>query len=355
MSDLRDIRKSINTSIINVLNEVKKMKELYDDFFNFEFIFSNDNSGKTRLFREFFEKNHEKIKIHIDFINNEFADTLKIIENKMLSFLHENGFSEVYFPTFVYDDSLFNEHFMLDLQDEPLSDEQKEDLVSNIKTLSDYKNKIYNFEYFISMFDTDNSTKYLNKLGLDDLINSKLVFEAIDTYALQFEELKSFENNLNNFYEYEEEIKDLRTFDTPIELLKRRLDTFMHDNVRYKINIEYINEVKLNKGASLKKAYLENIMANFVLQSCNDLIKKELKRGKIQKLIDIKLFQTKNSIQLVVKNNGFEEKNIHMMYIGLEGNKYIIEARNLARMMNATVDVASVEGEGMQYIFDLRI
>ena len=43
------------------------------------------------------------------------------------------------------------------------------------------------------MINTTIFERNLNKLGVEDLINSTIIFETIDSYALQFEEL----NNLS--------------------------------------------------------------------------------------------------------------------------------------------------------------
>lgn len=355
MSNLSDTKKAIEDSLLVISDNVSTLKVIYSEFFDFTFIFASDATGKTRLNRAFFNDNHDAINERIQIINKSLDNNIELIKEKMLFLLSKNGFEGISLGNLVYDDSSFNELFLMDLELQTISDKEKEILISDLNELTDLKNKIFNLKYFISMFDTSNTNKYLNKLGMDDLINSKLIFELIDTYALQFEELKEFEKIINDFYNFEEETKTLSNLDSPIELIRRRVDTYVYDNVRYKIILDYNNEVKLTKEIKLSKAYLENIISNFIEQSCMDLIKKELKRGKIQKLIDISLVQTKNSIQLIVRNNGFEEKNIHMLYLAANDNKYIVEARNLARMMNAAVDVSSIDGEGMQYIFDLKI
>ena len=355
MSSLSQTKKLLDESIESIVSYVDTMDTIYSEFFDFNFIFSTDGSGKTRLNRTFFNDNNEAIQERIAQIEEILDNNLEILKNKMLEELEKNDFEEINLGNFVYDDSSFNELFLMDLEEKNISDENKEVLKNDINELTSLKNKIFNLKYFISMYDPTRTNRYINKLGMDDLISSRLIFETIDTYGLQFEELKNFAKVINNFDSFQEETQDLKSFDTSIELIRRRLDTYVHDNVRYKIALDYNNDVKLTHKIQLSKAYLENIIHNFIEQSCLDLIKKELKIGKIQKLIEVHLVETKNSIQLVVKNNGFEEKNIHMLYLGVSDNKYIVEARNLARLMNATVDVSAVEGEGMQYIFDLKI
>jgi hypothetical protein len=74
-----------------------------------------------------------------------------------------------------------------------------------------------------------------------------------------------------------------------------------------------------------------------------------MKKGKINKLIEVSIFREKKNIQLIVKNNGFELKNIHTLFISDRENKYIIEAKNLANMLGTTIEVNSIDGEGMEY------
>lgn len=357
--EFEEIRLSLKESIINIKYEVEKIKTYYESFFIFEKMFSTENSGKTRLNRTFYNETHEKVFFYVEMIKKILFEKLKEIRDCIVALLESAGLKDIRLDkNLIYDDASFYELFMMDLELTTLNTEEKNELIKKLNTLTMYKNKIHTLKYLISMFDTTPLNKYLNKLGMDDLINSKFIFEVIESYGLQFEELKKFEETLENFENFEKETKDFTSFDVPVELIRRRVDNYVYDNIRYKIALDYNNEVlKLKKTIDLSIVYMENIIANFIEQSCLDLIKKELKRGKIVKTIEIRIIQTKTSIQLAVRNNGFEEKNIHMMYLGVSGtvNNYIVEARNLARMMGGTVDVSTVESSGMQYIFDLKI
>jgi hypothetical protein len=86
-----------------------------------------------------------------------------------------------------------------------------------------------------------------------------------------------------------------------------------------------------------------------------DLIKKELKKGKIQKQIDVLVSVSKSNIQLIVRNNGFEVKNIYSLFVADVDNKVILEAKNLANMLGAKFEIITLENEGMQYSLNIKI
>ena len=85
------------------------------------------------------------------------------------------------------------------------------------------------------------------------------------------------------------------------------------------------------------------------------MIKKELKKGKIQKQIDVNVSVSKSNILVVVKNNGFEVKNIYNLYLSDSDNKDILEAKNLANMLGAKFEITTLENEGMQYSLNIKI
>ena len=50
-----------------------------------------------------------------------------------------------------------------------------------------------------------------------------------------------------------------------------------------------------------------------------------------------------------LKANGFEVKNIHSLFLSGSDNKHILEAKNLANMMDATLNITPLKDEGMEY------
>ena len=236
-----------------------------------------------------------------------------------------------------------------------LTNELKEKSFKDIKNLLILKNRLFNLKYFLEMFNTDIFDKNINKMGVEDLINSTIIFETIDSYALQYEELKKFEYEIDNLNHPIERITNLNNLNYLLELHKRRTDSFNYANVRYKIFIDYNVDTTLAKPIYLNGAYLENILSCFIEQSCMDVIKKELKKGKIQKQIDVNVSVSKSNISLVVKNNGFEVKNINSLFEADIDNKTILEAKNLANMLGAKFEITTLENEGMLYSLNIKI
>lgn len=356
MNTVEECEKSIESSLKICSEEIINLKEIYSNFFEFEHVFSSESGGKTRLNRQYFNEDHEKIQEKIISLNNLLDELLVIIKETLKNELEkQNIFHKSTFINSVYDDSNFFELLEMDLDTAVISKVFIQNLVNNLEKLTVLKNKIFNLKYFIFMFDTSHMNKILNKLGMEDLINSKLIFEIIDTYGLQNEELDKFEYNINHFNNLEEKTKSFISFNDFLELHKRRTDSYTYANVRYKITLDYENEVELKKEVTINKAYVENIVSNFIEQSCMDLVKKELKKGKIQKFIDVSISKKKKRIYISVKNNGFEIKNVHSLYLSDNENKYIIESRNLAKMINGKIEINSLEGEGMEYLLDFKV
>lgn len=234
-NELDDIRLALKECIYNTKDEVKKIKAFYESFFVFEKMFSTESSGKTRLNRNHYNDTHDEITNHLYQIKGYLSKFLEELRDKIVSVLDKNGFKDIHLDKkLIYDDASFYELFMMDLELVELTDKEKNKLIENLNTLTMYKNKIYTLKYFISMFDTVSLDKYLNKLGMDDLINSKFIFELVDSYGLQFEELKKFEETLENFNNFEKETRDFSSFDVPVELIRRRVDNYVYDNIRYK-------------------------------------------------------------------------------------------------------------------------
>jgi hypothetical protein len=63
----------------------------------------------------------------------------------------------------------------------------------------------------------------------------------------------------------------------------------------------------------------------------------------------------KNILEVIVKNNGFEIKNIYNLFLSDIDNKYTLEAKNLANMLNGKLEINAIENEGMQYSLTIKI
>ena len=339
-----------------ISNELKILIPKYNKFFNIAEIFSSENGGKTRLNRQVFNENHEDIKPSILEINLCLDESLAIVKDKLMEILILCGQEHKFeLMNLIFDDQNFLQMLDLNLKNSTLSKDLKDKYFKDIRNLLVLKNRLFNLQYFIEMFNTDIFDKSINKMGVEDLINSTIIFEIIDSYALQYEELKKFEYEIDNLNHPLEKITNLNNLNYLLELHKRRTDNFTYANVRYKIFIDYNVDTTLVKPIYLNSAYLENILSCFIEQSCMDLIKKELKKGKIQKQIDVSISISKSNIQLIVRNNGFEVKNIHNLFIADIDNKTVLEAKNLANMLGAKFEITTLENEGMQYSLNIKI
>jgi len=212
-----------------------------------------------------------------------------------------------------------------------------------------------NLKYFISTFDTLIFDKHINKLGIEDLINSSLIFEIIDSYALQFEELQKFEVEVLNFRKSKNKVSSLKSIDNLLELYRRKVDGYFYADVRYKIVLEFDTNLNLKKPIDINLAYLENIISYLIEQSCMDIIKKELKKGKVQKFISVLVNLNKNKLDIIVKNNGFEVGDIYSLFMLNSENKTIIEAKNLVNAIQGELFIEIKENEGMQYSVSIDI
>lgn len=353
MSSLKECEEFVKLSLEACQNELEELKLIYSKFFDFHDVLTSEGGGKTRLNRQSLNADHEEIQEKIVKLNEHLDKALKEVSDGAVLEMQQKGhFNRSLLNSLIYDDSNFFELLEMDLETKVIPKIEKDRLLKKLEKYTELKNKIYNLKHFIKMFDTTHMNKLLNKLGVDDLINSRLIFETIDTYGLQNEELEKFEYFLKNFNNQEEKIKSFIPFNYFLEHYKRRVDSYVYANVRYKIAFDYTNDINVKKEITLNCAFIENIISNFIEQSCIDLIKKELKKGKIQKFIEVTLQKHKSKYQIIVNNNGFEIKNVHSLYLSDSENRYIIEARNLARMIGGKIDITAIEGKGMQYILE---
>ncbi len=347
---------SISLDPQNILNELEILIPKFNNFFNINEIFTSEIGGKTRLHRQVFNENNESIQESISKINIQLDDFLSLLGQEMKSIFAKYGeYEKSELVNLIFDDKNFIEILQLNLDTKGITRDTKQKCLKDIKKLIELKNKIFNLKYLVYMFDTSIFDKYINKLGVEDLINSTIIFEVIDSYALQFEELMKFDHEIKNINNTNYKISDFNNFNLLLELHKRMVDNFTYANVRYKIFIDYDIDITLNKTIHLNKIYLENILSCFIEQSCMDLVKKELKKGKIQKHIDVKIGLNKGDLQIIVKNNGFEIKNIYNLFISDIDNKYALEAKNLASMINGKLEIIAIENEGMQYSLVIKL
>jgi hypothetical protein len=342
--------------VSKIENEILILKKKYEKFFSIDTIFSNENGGKTRLNRQLYNENHEDIQASIMEINYILEESLGYLKEELKILLAKyNQFEKLDLSEFLIDDKNFFELLGISLKNQVIGVELKKIYINDIKTVIDLKNKINNLKYFISTFDTLIFDKHINKLGIEDLINSSLIFEIIDSYALQFEELQKFEVEVLNFRKSKNKVSSLKSIDNLLELYRRKVDGYFYADVRYKIVLEFDTNLNLKKPIDINLAYLENIISYLIEQSCMDIIKKELKKGKVQKFISVLVNLNKNKLDIIVKNNGFEVGDIYSLFMLNSENKTIIEAKNLVNAIQGELFIEIKENEGMQYSVSIDI
>ena len=356
MENLKDYKSQIFSNVSKIENEILILKKKYEKFFSIDTIFSNENGGKTRLNRQLYNENHEDIQASIMEINYILEESLGYLKEELKILLAKyNQFEKLDLSELLIDDKNFFELLGISLKNQVIGVELKKIYINDIKTVIDLKNKINNLKYFISTFDTLIFDKHINKLGIEDLINSSLIFEIIDSYALQFEELQKFEVEVLNFRKSKNKVSSLKSIDNLLELYRRKVDGYFYADVRYKIVLEFDTNLNLKKPIDINLAYLENIISYLIEQSCMDIIKKELKKGKVQKFISVLVNLNKNKLDIIVKNNGFEVGDIYSLFMLNSENKTIIEAKNLVNAIQGELFIEIKENEGMQYSVSIDI
>lgn len=354
MENLNNYKSQVSLNISKLENEILTLKQKYEKFFSISNIFSNENGGKTRLNRQLYNENHEDIQTSIMEINYILEESLGFLKEELKMLLAKyNQFEKLDLNEFLIDDKNFFELLNISLKSQVISNDLKNRYINDIKTIIDLKNRIYNLKYFIGNFDTSIFDKHINKLGIEDLINSSLIFEIIDSYALQYEELNKFEIEVFNFKKPKEKINSLKSINHLLELYKRKVDGYFYADVRYKITLDFDTNIDIKKAINLNLAYVENIISYLIEQSCMDIIKKELKKGKVQKFISILINLHKNKLDITVKNNGFEVGDVYNLFMLNSENKTIIEVKNLVNTLHGELFIETKENEGMQYSVSL--
>lgn len=326
-----------------VLTQIEYLKQQYNAFFMIEEVFSSENGGKTRISRQVFNTNNENILSKLSELKILFGYSLDHISITMKELFRSCNVPNIELNNLIFDDESFLNDLEKYLSTNILNKEAKKDILNNFNELIKFKNRIFNYRYYLEMIDTSVLEKNLNKLGVEDLINSTIIFEMIDSYGLQYEQLLKFENELRNFDTYAKKLDNLDFLQSILELHKRRIDNFSYANVKYKIFIEYDCDIEFKKSILKNVSYLENAISYLIEQSCMDLVKKELKKGKIQKNIEITVSNSKKDVKLIIKNNGYEIRNINSLFVSDVDNNYTIDAKNLVRLLGGKLEVSSNE------------
>lgn len=178
MDNMNNIN-SLSFDTQNILNELQILIPQFNKFFNINDIFSSEIGGKTRLHRQIFNENNESIQESISRLNIQFDDFLSLIRQEMRNILAKYGeYEKSELTDLIFDDKNFIEILELNLDTKGITRDTKQKCLKDIKKLIHLKNKIFNLKYLVYMFDTSIFDKYINKLGVEDLINSTIIFEV---------------------------------------------------------------------------------------------------------------------------------------------------------------------------------
>ena len=349
---MNDYKNKVNNILINILQELNHIKSIYDSSFHFDDIFSTENGGKTKLNRAFFNKNNSEIKENIKNVNFYIDNALSEIRDTILEFVSiYEDFNRVDFEEFIYEDTPFIDLLDKSISNSSKSRDEKNKIITIVKELNQYKNRFIKYKQKVQLFDIEEFENYINRLSVEELISSSLIYKILDTYALQSNELSKLIRLISS-NSNDEELSSFESINSFLELNKRKLENFKFLDIRYIINLEYNININLGKNLINNISILESIIGSLIIQSSLDLIKKELKKGKFSKLIEVNIVSNRSNILVEVKNNGFEETKL---YAWIKDNKSILEAKNLANMTNSKLDANVLENEGMKYTLAMKV
>lgn len=120
---------AIKASIVNIKEELEKIKPQYTSLFVFDNMFTTESSGKTKLNRDYYNQIHATILNHIHRIRDYLFDVLEEIRDTIVSILDQNGFKDIKLDkNLIYDDASFHELFKMDLDLMDLPRLQKQEL-----------------------------------------------------------------------------------------------------------------------------------------------------------------------------------------------------------------------------------
>ncbi len=350
MNRVEGCSKIIYFYLQQIEKNIHNIEKYYASFFIVDDIFVNDGSGKTKLNKYLFGKQNNLVTNEVIMINNmidEALETIKKTINDVLS-VH-NSFEEEHLKTLFLNDV----KFLKDIEDiflsESLPKNKKENDIKVIKKLISFKNRLHNYRYYVQMFETKSLNQFINNLSLEDSINNVILFEIIDSFGLQLEELKKILKEFNDIKIEQRKINDFDFLVPSLELHKRQVQSFEYKEGKYKVFLTYNMDFKFKKKLMINIPYLENIVYTLINQSCIDLIKREYQGVKFHKSIDVSVKKVGRKIHLIVRNNGFERKHIDSLFEYEEDNKYIIETANLANDMGIELKIKTTNQEGMEY------
>ena len=350
-----DCSNMIDDSLEIVAQHTDTIISNYSKFFNIAEVFSSDERGKIKLNRNVFNNVHLLVEKDIKAINlelNKVLDTIK--ENLASLFSNLSDIKYIDWKNLIFDDELCIQEFHKDLGKQTFSQAKKREQEKELVNFIYCKNRMFTLQYLVTLFDTSILDNTINKLTTEDLINSTLIFGIIDSYGLQLQKLLQFESEIRKKETLNNIDPNLHNLNDILELLKRRYEDYTYNNIRYKISYDYNNTITPKDLKNIDVSYLEHLIYTLSEQSCLDIVKKELKKGKITKTISLDIVKVKNRVNIVVVNSGFDTKDISSFYtMGNIENKFILNASNIAKLLKTKIDITPIDNEGMKYSISL--
>ncbi|OCL82247.1 hypothetical protein AAW30_01532 [Arcobacter porcinus] len=353
-----NFKELVDNKIVNSLDIIMRLKNNFTFLFNIDNIFSNEAGGKSRLNRDLFNQYNQKIQTDISELRKIFLDSNIVCFNEFKSILSNlNLFDSLKLNEFFIDDKILLNDLSSHLSDIKVPHKKIDEIISSIQETIDLKNRLNNLEFYLNIFDTSSLNKNLDKYTPEELINSSLIFDTINSYALLYEQLLRFDEEILNYVEENSSNSKpiFKNIEKLLEVLNKRADTYYYLDNRYKISLDYDLNIETNKEITIESSIVENIIFNLIEQSCLDTIKKDIKKGKTQKQIQIFFNLKKDILEVKISNNGFEVGNIDDVIALNSENKIIIETINLLNIFNKELFIESKENEGMSYNFSLNL
>ncbi|OCL81758.1 hypothetical protein [Arcobacter porcinus] len=353
-----NFKELVDNKIVNSLDIIMRLKNNFTFLFNIDNIFSNEAGGKSRLNRDLFNQYNQKIQTDISELRKIFFDSNIVCFNEFKSILSNlNLFDSLKLNEFFIDDKILLNDLSSHLSDIKVPHKKIDEIISSIQETIDLKNRLNNLEFYLNIFDTSSLNKNLDKYTPEELINSSLIFDTINSYALLYEQLLRFDEEILNYVEENSSNSKpiFKNIEKLLEVLNKRADTYYYLDNRYKISLDYDLNIETNKEITIESSIVENIIFNLIEQSCLDTIKKDIKKGKTQKQIQIFFNLKKDILEVKISNNGFEVGNIDDVIALNSENKIIIETINLLNIFNKELFIESKENEGMSYNFSLNL
>ena len=339
-------KKEIDSAIDTSLLLIKELELQSDCFFNFDKIFETNKIGKIKLEIKLFLNLKKIIEEKIYIINTSFENILMLIKKDIYTLLKEADIQG-----FEINDIFFDDKELLDYLSNIFLQNKKnilgqETILLELKSLLLLKNNLLNILYLVKIVDQSHLIDNIKEIDTDILIDNSTIFDFLNILALKTKELKRLKYKLSNFYSPSILRENLNSLDNIVKIRRKDVNCYKHNDVIYKINLFYENDLQKEEYFNIDILMIENIISCLIEQSCLDIIGKDLHRGNKIKNIYLEIKNNKKSIEILCRNEGKK------LNITSEMSKNISQARNLTLLSNIDLSISNNEEENI-YTFSL--